>query len=67
MENIYLTPMTPEMYYDYFKEYANDPDLWIDKTKYTPYEYSDEKITREPLYMMRTASANYRENPYRNW
>lgn len=55
MENIYLTPMTPEMYYDYFKEYENDPDLWIDKTKYTPYEYSDEKVEK---YIQRQIDLN---------
>ncbi|WP_081795589.1 GNAT family N-acetyltransferase [Butyrivibrio sp. MC2021] len=41
---IYLTSMTPEMYHRYFKEYENDPDLWLDKTKYVPYEYSEEKV-----------------------
>ena len=41
---VYLTSMTPEMYHRYFKEYENDPDLWLDKTKYVPYEYSEEKV-----------------------
>ena len=43
---IYLTDMTPEMYHSYFKEFENDPDLYLDQTKYTPYEYSEEKVDR---------------------
>ena len=43
-KDIYLTDMTPEMYHSYFKEFENDPDLWLDKSKYTPYEYHEEKV-----------------------
>ena len=28
---VYLLPMTAEMYHEYFKEYQNDLDLYIDK------------------------------------
>ncbi len=45
-KSIYLTAMTPEMYHSYFKEYENDQDLWRDKTKYTSYEYSEEKVEK---------------------
>ena len=40
---IYLTLMTPGMYHCYFREFENDPDLWLDKEKYVPYIYSKEK------------------------
>ena len=43
---IHLMPMTPEMYHLYFKEYQNDPDLYIDKSAYTPYAYDEEKVNR---------------------
>ena len=39
-----LTAMTPEMYHRYFREYENDPDLYLDKDKYTAYTYSKEKV-----------------------
>lgn len=43
---ISLTSMSDEMYYDYFKDYANDPDLYLDKEKYEPYVYSAEGVAR---------------------
>lgn len=42
--NVRLAPMTPEMYHSYFREYENDPDLFLDKSKFTPYVYSKEKV-----------------------
>ena len=44
--DIYLLPMTAEMYHAYFKEYQNDPDLYIDKSKFSPYAYEKEKVDR---------------------
>lgn len=41
-----LRPMTAEMYHAYFKEYQNDPDLYIDKSKFTPYLYVPEGVDR---------------------
>ena len=41
---IRLTAMTPEMYHNYYREYENDPDLYLDKDKYTAYTYSKEKV-----------------------
>ena len=38
-------------------EYENDPDLWLDKTKYTPYEYSEEKVNK---YIQRQKDLNRR-------
>ena len=43
---IWLTPMTEDMYHCYFREYENDPDLYLDKAKYTAYEYDREKVDR---------------------
>ncbi|WP_051205671.1 GNAT family N-acetyltransferase [Butyrivibrio sp. FC2001] len=54
---IQLIAMTPEMYHSYFKEYENDPDLWLDKMKYTPYEYSEEKVNK---YIQRQKNLNRR-------
>jgi len=39
-------PMTAEMYHEYFKEYQNDPDLYINKKSYTVYTYDEEKVDR---------------------
>lgn len=44
--DVYLLPMTAEMYHEYFKEYQNDLDLYIDKNAYTPYIYDEEKVNR---------------------
>lgn len=45
---IRLTAMTPEMYHSYYREYENDPDLYLDKDKYTAYTYSKEKVASRP-------------------
>ena len=44
--------MTPEMYHRYFREYENDPDLYLNKAEYVPYSYSEEKVDR---YIQRQA------------
>ena len=44
--DVYLLPMTAEMYHEYFKEYQNDLDLYIDKSAYTSYTYDEEKVNR---------------------
>ena len=44
--NITLQPMTPEMYHAYFQDYHNDPDLYIDKSKFTDYVYDEENVNR---------------------
>ena len=44
MAEIYLKPMTPEMYHAYFQEYENDMALYLDKSEFYQYEYSPEKV-----------------------
>ena len=34
MQDIYLKLMTNKMYHQYFKEYQNDPDLYLNKDEY---------------------------------
>lgn len=41
-----MLPMTAEMYHEYFKEYQNDLDLYIDKSTYQTYTYEEEKVNR---------------------
>ena len=55
LETISLKPMTEEMFYSYFKEYENDPDLYFEGQEYTPYEYSDEKVAK---YIQRQKDLN---------
>ena len=55
INKVRLAPMTPEMYGEYFKEYENDPDLYLDPEKYAPYEYSEERVAR---YIQRQADLN---------
>ena len=44
--SVKLAPMTDEMYRLYFREYENDPDLYMPGQEYVHYEYSEEKIER---------------------
>ena len=41
---IRLAPMTDEMYHCYFKEYENDPDLFLKGQPYISYTFSEEKV-----------------------
>ncbi len=43
---VYLLPMTAEMYHEYFKKYENDLDLYIDKGTWEAYVYEEEKVNR---------------------
>ena len=54
-DEVYLLPMTAEMYHEYFKEYQNDLDLYIDKSAYTAYSYEEEKVNR---YIQRQIDLN---------
>ena len=54
-EEIYLLPMTAQMYHEYFKEYQNDLDLYIDKGTYTAYSYDEEKVNQ---YIQRQIDLN---------
>lgn len=50
-----LRPMTAEMYHVYYREYRNDPDLYMDKSEYAPFVYSPEWVER---YIQRQISKN---------
>ena len=54
-QDVCLIPMTPEMYHAYFKEYENDPDLYIDKNAYTSYTYEEAAVNR---YIRRQTDLN---------
>lgn len=41
---ITLTPMTPEMYHAFFKEYQNDMDLYLDKNDFHEYCYDKARV-----------------------
>mgnify|MGYP002625353855 CR=1 FL=1 len=45
-ETVTLVPMTADLYHAYAKDYQNDPDLYTDKSKYTPYVYDKETADR---------------------
>ena len=44
--SVKLTLMTDEMYRLFFREYENDPDLYMPGQEYVHYEYSEEKVER---------------------
>ncbi len=46
MDNIYLKPMTDKMYHEYFKEYENDYDLFLDKSEFFKYVYDEEQVNK---------------------
>ena len=41
---ITLKPMTDDMYHTFFREYQNDPDLYLNKRDYVPYVYEPAKV-----------------------
>lgn len=41
---ILLKPMTPEMYHEFFREYQNDMDLYLDKNEFFEYVYDKSKV-----------------------
>ncbi|MBQ8237719.1 MAG: GNAT family N-acetyltransferase [Oscillospiraceae bacterium] len=45
-QKVWLQPMTAEMYHAYFKEYQNDPDLYLDPRAYTAYTYDVQTVER---------------------
>ena len=45
-QKVWLKPMTAEMYHAYFKEYQNDPDLYLDPGAYTAYAYDVQTVER---------------------
>ena len=45
-KEVSLCVMTPEMYRAYFREYENDPALYLPGQPYAPYVYSEEAVER---------------------
>ena len=43
---IKLVPMTPDMYHAFFREYENDPELFLPGQEYIRYEYSEDKVEK---------------------
>lgn len=43
-EEILLKSMTPEMYHEFFREYQNDMDLYLDKNEFFEYVYDKSKV-----------------------
>ena len=44
--NIQLVPMTAQMYHEYFREYQNDPDLYLEPGAYCAYTYDVQTVER---------------------
>ena len=44
MQEIYLTPMTNELFHIYYKDYQNDPGLFMNMDLFSPYQYSTEWV-----------------------
>lgn len=44
--SVRLIPMTPALYHEYFREYQNDPDLYLPGQEYVPYVYDFERVER---------------------
>ena len=51
----YLVPMTAEMYHAFFREYQNDPDLYLDQNDFTEYVYDEIKVN---AYIQRQIDLN---------
>ena len=45
-QKVWLQPMTAEMHHAYFREYQNDPDLYLDPRAYTAYTYDVQTVER---------------------
>ena len=45
-DRIRLVPMTAEMYRLFFRDYENDPDVYLPGQEYVHYEYSEEKVSK---------------------
>ena len=43
-DTISLRQMTPQMYHAYYREYQNDPDLFLDKTQCKAFSYTPEWV-----------------------
>ena len=45
-QEVWLKPMTAQMYHEYFREYQNDPDLYLNPGAYTAYTYDPQTVER---------------------
>lgn len=52
---VYLKSMTREMYHEFFREYQNDPDLYLNPKTYVTYVYTKESADR---YIQRQIDRN---------
>jgi len=43
-EEILLKPMTAEMYHEFFQEYQNDLDLYLNEDEFFEYVYDESKV-----------------------
>ena len=43
-KEVYLEPMTRELCHEFFKEFENDDIIFTDLSKFTKYEYDEEKV-----------------------
>ena len=44
--DITLTPMTRPLCHEYFRDFENDPDIFMDMSRFAPYEYTPEWVDR---------------------
>lgn len=56
-QEVWLKPMTAQMYHEYFREYQNDPDLHLDPGACTAYTYDAQNVER---YIKRQEDLNRR-------
>lgn len=43
---ITITPMTRSMCHEFYQDFENDPDIFMDMSRYVPYEYTWEQTER---------------------
>lgn len=46
MDNIYLCIMTRELCHEFYKNFENDPDIFIDMSLFSKYKYDEEAVDR---------------------
>ena len=54
-DTVWLKEMTNDMYHAFFREYENDPDIYLDKSAYTAYIYNEETVNK---YIQRQIDLN---------
>lgn len=56
---ISLHEITPELMHQYYRQFESDPDLFMDMSQYTPYQYDPEKV--DARYHAKKASTDRRD------